>query len=184
MPGQKDPGIVATPYTMDDLKNVLVEVSGDRAFAMAFFANYIQGHEVADYGPLLARAGLVMRKRNPGAATVGPAQLTFSGGGARVAEAVIIDSPLYKAGIDRDDLIVSIAGTTVTTQDAFDQVLRQQQPGGKVAIRFVRRSGERVNGTLVLDEDANVEIVPIEQGGGTLNEAQKRFRDDWLGSKQ
>ena len=183
-PGQKDPGMVATPYTMDDLKNVLVEVSGDRAFAMAFFANYIQGHEVADYGALLARAGMILRKRNPGTATLGPAPLTFSGGGARVAEAVTIDSPLYKAGIDRDDLIVSLAGTPMTTQDTLNQVLGQQQAGAKVPIRFVRRSGETVNGAIVLDEDANVEIVPIEQTGGTLTDAQKRFRDDWLASKQ
>jgi predicted metalloprotease with PDZ domain len=183
-PGQKDPGMVATPYTMDDLKNVLVEVSGDRAFAMAFFASYIQGHDVADYGALLARAGMVLRKRNPGTATLGPAQLSFSGGGARVGGAVTIDSPLYKTGIDRDDLIVSIARTPVTTQDALNQVLGQQQPGAKLPIRFVRRSGETVNGSIVLDEDPNVEIVPIERTGGSLTDAQKRFRDDWLGSKQ
>ena len=97
---------------------------------------------------------------------------------------ITIDSPLYKAGIDRDDLIVSIAGTRVTTQDALNQVLGQQQPGAKLPIRFVRRSGETVNGSIVLDEDPNVEIVPIEQTGGVLTEVQKRFRDDWLGSKQ
>jgi predicted metalloprotease with PDZ domain len=183
-PGQKEPGMVATPYTMDDLKNVLGEVSGDRAFAMAFFANYVQGHDVADYGSLLARAGLTLRKRNPGAVTLGSTPLTFSGGGARVAGAVIVDAPLYKAGIDRDDLIVSLGGTPVTTEDTLNQVLGQQQPGAKLAIRFVRRSGETVNGTIVLDEDASIEIVPIEQAGGVLTDAQKQFRNDWLGSKQ
>lgn len=176
--------MVATPYTMDDLKNVLAEVSGDRAFAMAFFSNYVQGHEAADYGALLARAGLTLRKRNPGTATLGSTALTFSGGGARVSGAVIIDSPLYKAGIDRDDLIVSIAGTPVTTEDTINQLLGQQQPGAKLPIRFVRRSGGTVNGTIVPEEDDNIEIVPVEQAGGTLTDAQKRFRDDWLGSKQ
>ena len=34
------------------------------AFARDFFARYIQGHEVADYARLLARAGFVVRKRN------------------------------------------------------------------------------------------------------------------------
>ena len=183
-PGQKEPGMVATPYTMDDLKNVLAEVSGDRAFAMAFFSNYVQGHEAADYGALLARAGLTLRKRNPGTATLGSTALTFSGGGARVEGAVIIDSPLYKAGIDRDDLIVSIAGTPVTTQDTINQLLSQQQPGAKLPIRFVRRSGETVNGTIVPEEDESIEIVPVEQAGGTLTDAQKRFRADWLGSRQ
>ena len=183
-PGQKEPGMVATPYTMDDLEMVLGEVSGDRAFALAFFSSYIQGHDVANYAALLGRAGLVLRGKNPGAAWIGSTGLTFSGGGARIAAAVDIDSPLYKAGLDRDDLIVSIAGTPVTTQDAFNQVLGQQQPGGKVPIRFVRRSGETVNGTITIEQDPTLEIVTIEQNGGTLTEAQKRFRDEWLGSKQ
>jgi predicted metalloprotease with PDZ domain len=182
-PGQKEPGMVATPYTMDDLKTVLGEVSGDRAFAMAFFSSYIQGHDVPDYAALLGRAGLVLRKKNPGAAWLGATALTFSGGGARVADAVVIDSPLYKAGLDRDDLIVSIAGTPVTTEDTFNHVLGQRQPGAQVPVRFVRRSGETVNGTLVIEEDPTLEIVPIAQSGGTATEAQAQFFFEWLGSK-
>ena len=32
-PGQKTPGMVATPYTIADLQTVLAEVSGDKRFA-------------------------------------------------------------------------------------------------------------------------------------------------------
>jgi predicted metalloprotease with PDZ domain len=183
-PGQKEPGLVATPYTMDDLEAVLGEVSGDRAFAQTFFAGYIRGHDVADYAALLARAGLTLRKKNPGAASIGSAPLTFSGGGARVADVVIMDSPLYNAGIDRDDLIVSIGGTPVTTQDTLNQILGQQPPGATLPVRFVRRSGETVNAKIVLVEDPTLEIVPVERTGGALTEAQKRFRQEWMGSKQ
>src|SRR4029453_5787286 len=62
-PGQKVPGMVATPYTMDDLKAVLAEVSGDRAFADGYFSRFIQGHEVVDYGAPLAPAGFAMATR-------------------------------------------------------------------------------------------------------------------------
>ena len=41
----------------------------------------------------------------------------------------------------------------------------------------MRRGGETLNGTLVLEEDPRVEIVPVEQAGGTLTDAQKQFRD-------
>ena len=107
--------MVATPYTMDDLKAVLAEVSGDRAFADGYFSRYIQGHEVVDYGALLSRAGLVMRKRETGAVLVG-ANLTFGSGGARVTGAALFGSALYKAGLDRDDLIVSIGGVTLSSR--------------------------------------------------------------------
>jgi hypothetical protein len=53
-----------------------------------------------------------------------------------------------------------------------------------VPLRFVRRSGETVNGTLVLDEDPRIEIVPLEKIGGILNDDQKRFRESWLSSQQ
>jgi len=176
---------VATPYTTDDLKTVLAEVSGDRQFAHDFFARFIQGHDVIDYATPLSKAGLVLRKRAAGTAFfAGMQQLNFTGGGgARVTSQVLFDSPLYKAGVERDDLIVSIDGVNLTSQGALDEVLRKHKPGDQVALRFVRRDGETVNGTLVLEENPRVEIVPIEQAGGTLSAEQERFRDDWLGSR-
>ena len=51
-------GAVARPYTLPDLRRVLADVSGDRAFADEFFDRFVQGREVVDYAPLLARAGL------------------------------------------------------------------------------------------------------------------------------
>ena len=180
-PGQKVPGMVATPYTMDDLKSVLAEVSGDRAFAEMYFSCFIQGHDVVDYAELLARAGLVLRKHG-GVGLVG-GSVTISSAGGRVAAPAQADSPVYRAGLDRDDLIVSIDGIPLTSQEAFAQVLRKHKPGEEVPIRFVRRSGETVNGTLTLQPDPRYEIVPLEQAGETPTEAQKKFRDDWLGSK-
>jgi predicted metalloprotease with PDZ domain len=185
-PGQKTPGMVATPYTTDDLKAVLAEVSGDPRFAQTFFARYIQGHDVVDYGPLLARAGLTLKKRNPGAAFfTGSPQLTFEGGGgARVTAQVPFDSWMYKAGIERDDLIISIDDVKLTTAAALEELLGRHKPGDQVRIRFVRRGGETLNGILVLEEDPRIELVPVEQSGDTLTAAQKQFREQWLGSRQ
>ncbi|MGH9348221.1 MAG: M61 family metallopeptidase, partial [Vicinamibacterales bacterium] len=69
--GERVPGHVEKPYTVADLETVLASVSGDPAFAREFFARYIQGHEVVDYARLLARAGLLARRRSPGAASAG-----------------------------------------------------------------------------------------------------------------
>ena len=38
-PGQKEPGKVATPYTIDGLKEKLAKVAGDRGFANDFFCS-------------------------------------------------------------------------------------------------------------------------------------------------
>jgi predicted metalloprotease with PDZ domain len=182
-PGQKTPGMVATPYTIADLQTVLAEVSGDKRFAETFFTEFIQGRNVVNYAPLLARAGLVLRTRAAGRAFLGAA-LSFQAGGARVMAAVPFGSAFYRAGVDRDDLVVSIDGQAATTQDAVNQVLAKHEPGDQVPIRFVRRGGETVDATLTLEEDKRFEIVPIEQTpGGTLTAEQKQYRDAWLSTR-
>jgi predicted metalloprotease with PDZ domain len=183
-PGQKEPGLVATPYTMIDLQQVLGEVSGDKAFAEAFFSRYVRGHDVLDYAPLLARAGLMLRPQAPGAAYFrGALELSFDAGGARVTTPAIFDSALYRSGVERDDLIVSIDGIALDSREALQRVLGKHKPGDQVPMRYVRRSGEPVNTTLTLQADLRKEIVTIESTGGTLTGEQKRFREAWLGSR-
>lgn len=182
--GQKAPGLVATPYTMDDLKTVLAEVSGNRKFVDTFFSSYIQGHDVVDFAPLLERAGLLLRKRNAGRAYLGTGAFNFQGGGARLSSLAPFGSPLYQAGIERDDLIVAIDGAAVTTQEALTQAVAKHAPGAQVPIRFVRRSGETVNTTITLIEDPRLEIVPVEQvPGGQLSAGQQQFREAWLSAR-
>jgi predicted metalloprotease with PDZ domain len=147
-PGQKVPGLVATPYTMDGLKETLATVSGDRAFAQEFFTRYIEGRELMDCAKLLGRAGLVVRKPSAGRAWIGAARLQLSGGAARVAAVVPLASPLYNAGVEQDDQIVSLDGSELSSPSALEQVLVRHKPGETIPIRYVRRSGEMVNGAV------------------------------------
>lgn len=183
-PGQAAPGLVATPYTTDDLKARLGEISGSRAFADEFFAKYIQGHEVVDYGKLLARAGFVVQPRGGGKAIVHGAQLQFGAdGGARVQGLVVMGSPLDKAGVAQDDRLLRLDGVSLSSETALDEVLSRHKPGDEVPLHIVRRSGEAVETRLTLVADPRIDIVPIEATGGTLTADQKAYRDKWLGSK-
>ena len=184
-PGQKEPGKVSTAYSVDGLKETLATVSGDRSFANDFFSKFVEGRQLVDYTALLARAGLVMRKSAPGRPFAGQVQLTAGGGVAlRVAGLVPWESPLYKAGVAQDDQLVTLDGTALTSMANWDEALKRHKPGDRVPLRFVRRSGEIVNTTLVLDEDPRIEIVPAEKTGGILTDDQKRFRESWLSSQQ
>src|SRR3546814_3597286 len=55
----------AKPYTPEDLQAGLAELTGDPAFAKAFFDASIRGSALPDFAPLLAQAGLVLRAANP-----------------------------------------------------------------------------------------------------------------------
>jgi predicted metalloprotease with PDZ domain len=183
-PGQKEPGTVSTPYTIDGLKETLAKVSGDRGFANDFFTKYVEGRELVDYAPLLARAGLVLRKRAAGQAFAGQVALQAGGSALRVGGLVPWDSPLYKTGVAQDDQLVNLGGVALTSVADFESALARHKPGDRVALRYVRRDGEVVAGTITLEEDPTVEIVLVEKSGGTLTDDQRRFRESWLNSQR
>ena len=183
-PGQKTPGKVSTPYTIDGLKESLAKVAGDRGYANDFFVKYVEGRELVDYTRLLGRAGMVLRKRAAGKAFAGQVQLQGGGSALRVSGLVPWESPLYQAGVAQDDQLASLGGVDLTSMAAFEAALSKQKPGAAVPLRFIRRSGEVVNGTITLVEDPRIEIVPVEKTGGTLTDDQKRFRESWLSSQR
>jgi predicted metalloprotease with PDZ domain len=180
-PGIRVPGYVDTPYTLADLKSVLAAVSGDATFANDFFTRYIEGHDVADYQRLLARAGLILRPIAPGRAFAGVFPLRDAPRGVRIADLVPAGSPAYAAGLERDDVIVSIGGSRVNRADEVDRAITSRKPGDAVAVTFERR-GQAVSSTIRLIEDPRRELVLAEQAGQALTEAQRRFRDAWLSS--
>jgi predicted metalloprotease with PDZ domain len=180
-PGTKTPGHVETPYTMDGLKSVLAAVAGDAAFANDFFARFIQGREVADYARLLARAGLLLRPRAAGRATAGPLRTQDTQTGARVISDILFGTPAYHAGLERDDIIVSLGGARVASAADVDRAMMTRKPGDSLQVVYDRR-GERITAVLKLVEDSGLEVVPAEEAGQTLSEAQRKFREAWLSS--
>jgi predicted metalloprotease with PDZ domain len=176
-------GFVAAPYTLRDARLLLGEISGDETFADQFFDRFIEGREVVDYAPLLQRAGLVLRKRNRGRAWLGDVRLSLAGSSARLAEPAPVGSPLYRAGLDRDDEILTIDGEAISSLSHLDIVLQRHRPGDTVPIVFARRDG-RMSGSVTLEEDPRIEIVPVERTGRALSATERAFRDAWLKSRQ
>jgi predicted metalloprotease with PDZ domain len=176
-PGGAREGYVDHPYTIADAEATLAEVSADRAFASDFFSRYIQGHDVADYGRLLLRAGFTLRKRNAGRAWLGDLRLE-SRNGARVANLTAPTWPIYRAGVDQDDEIQQIGGQRVTDDNDVAVVLQRHRPGDQVTIVFKDRTGTPRTATVTLGEDPHIEVAVSEP-----TPAQRAFRDRWLGSR-
>jgi predicted metalloprotease with PDZ domain len=179
-PGGPQPGLVGKPYSVTDVRDRLADVSGDAAFASDFVRRYVTGREVVDYARLLARAGVVLQKRNPGRAWMG--DLRFAQQSTTIAELVAPGTPAYAAGIEQDDSITAIDGKDVTSVQQIQDALRAHKPGDRIRITFTRRSGA-VTSDLTLQDDPEVNAVLTENAGGTLTAEQKAFRDSWLGSQ-
>ena len=180
-PGGAREGYVDRPYTIDDAEATLAAVSEDRAFARDFFARFVRGHDAADYARLLARSGFSLRQRSPGRAWLGDVRLDTRRG-MRVANLVAPTWPLYASGIDQDDELRQVDGQRITSDADLMAVLQRHRPGDAISIVYVNRTGTPRTVTVTLAEDPHVEVVPLE--GGKLTEAQRLFREQWLGPKE
>lgn len=167
-------------YTPDDLRAGLAEVTGDPAFAQAFFDASVQRSEMPDLAPLLAQAGVVMKPRNPTGAWAGPARLQIADAVVRLAGATAPNTPLYLAGLDGGDEIVRLGDTAIDSQANWDDALKALKPGDTVAITYIQRGAERT-AQLRLAADPAFELARIETMGGTATPAQLAFRAAWLG---
>ena len=171
----------AKPYTLTDLKAALARLTGDAAFANDFFSRYIEGREVVDYERLLARAGFHLRKRRPGKVWL-DAQFREQGGALTLGGPTLTTGPLYKAGLDRGDRILSFDGQPVTKPSDVQAVLDKHKPGDTVTVEFEQR-GVRKTAQLTFSEDPQIEVVAYENADRELTSEMKKLRAEWLGSQ-
>lgn len=168
---------VPRPYSVDDLERELGEYTGDAAWAGHFFARHVRSGDAPDYATLLGRAGIAVQPANPGAAWFGQAFLEFSERGGTITSYTQVGSPLYDAGLDRGDVITSIGGIALTSDEAWGGVKAARQPGATAPITWLRHGVEHA-GTIRYDADPRVVTVPMENP----TPAQLAFRQEWLRS--
>ena len=186
-------GYVERPYTIPDLQNVLAKLTKKPSFAAEFFSNYIYGFEKNNYQPLLDKAGLVLRRAQPGKAWAG--QLGSAGGRGRSGQArstenagllitnsTTMGTPLYKAGLDAGDILLTADGTAIQDAQTITDLLSNKKIGDKLAITYKNRTGTHET-TVVLEENPAYEVVKYETAGKELSAAQKEFRNKWLSTK-
>jgi predicted metalloprotease with PDZ domain len=179
-PGGTREGYVDRPYTIDDAERRLAEVSGDASFAHDFFAKYIHGLEVPDFAKLVQPAGFVIRRVSAGRAWWGDVRIDPRSG-ARIASPPLSNTPAYKAGLDVDDVVRQLDGTRVTSSEEIAAVLRRHKPGDTISVEFADRAGVVTQAKVVLAEDPQTELIPVESIGSALTPSQRAFRRAWLG---
>ena len=182
-PGGPAEGVVGHPYTMQDARNCLAEVSGDRAFADDFFDRYIQGRDVVDYETLLGKGGAAVEKTESEARVDWTAAAEFrSRRRPRVSSPTIEGTPAYAAGLDQDDEVVMLDGEALTSAARVDEILQRHKPGDALRAR-IRRNGAPLDLVITTQEDPRLELVPTEVNR-PLTPSERALRDAWLRSKQ
>lgn len=166
------------PYTVRDLETALAEYAGSRAFAEDFFSRHIEGKELPDMQQLLGEMGLNLEQPAEQQASLGLANWQEQGGRLVLGSYAFKGTPLYQAGLEKDDVLLDFDGQPLSTKAALDSLLANRKPGDEVSLRYVRLGRER---------EQNVQL--IANPSLRVNTAQKpskqaiRMRQDWLNSK-
>lgn len=185
-------GKVQKPYTMADLQKILSKLTNPK-FADDFFARYINGIEKNDYTALLAKAGLLLQKAQPGKAWAGPLEegdyrgrsgmaRGASGDGLLIRTSTLMGSPIYKAGLDAGDIILKADGQEINDEQSFNNIVAAKNIGDKIIVDYKNRTGTH-QATVTLEENPYLEVVTFEKAGRTLSTDQRAFRSNWLSSK-
>lgn len=172
-------GVDEKPYSPADIEAALAEVTGDPAFARDWFARTIEGSDLPDFAPLLEQAGIVIRPSNPMAAWAGSVRFPATGAPI-IPGALAPGTPLYEAGLDRGDQLVSVGGKAIAGPADWTAAVAAARPGDAVEIRFLQRGVEKTT-TLTFAADPSFALMRGEAGGGAITPEQQAFRDAWLG---
>ncbi|MDB5130878.1 MAG: glycyl aminopeptidase [Mucilaginibacter sp.] len=186
-------GKVMKPYTIPDLQTDLAKLTKNPKFAADFFNRYIYGIEKNNYEALLAKAGLLLRKVQPGKAWAGPlstmpgrgrsGQVRTNGAeGLPIQSSTIMGTPVYKAGLDAGDVILKADGKAIKDAQAFNDIVDGKKPGDKIAVSYRNRTGDHET-IIILEENPYLEVVTNEKAGKDLSKDQETFRNNWLSSK-
>jgi len=174
-------GKTENPYVIDDLRQMLEVVSGDKIFAADFFNKYVNGHASFDYAPLFKKAGMILKKEFEGQAWIGNPRFKENSE-LVIAGNTITNTPLYDAGIDIDDSIVKLDGRPVKTEDELKAVLASHKPGDEISIEYVHREKASL-AMMKLVENPRLIVLTNEKLNLPVTREMQDFRKLWLDSK-
>ena len=138
------------PYTVRDLESVLAEYAGDE-FAGDFFKKYIYDSKIPDYTALFKNFGVKFELANPGMPSLGTS-IYIADGVGKLRSNAIKGTPIYEAGIQQTDDILSIDGRALQSVANVNEIIASKKQGDVVEIVF-SRWGVRKSAKVALSQD-------------------------------
>ncbi|PWL31036.1 PDZ domain-containing protein [uncultured Roseivirga sp.] len=174
----KTQGKPEIPYSVRDLQARLAEYAGD-SFANEFFSQHIFKSEMPDYEDLFKKMGVVFQNPNAGAPTLN-AFVRVREGVGQLAQNAIVGTPLYEAGIEKEDEILSINGTALSTFQgrSVDELIANKKPGDVIEVE-IDRWGTKMTKKVTIAETQNMR----SSWDANANATAKKRREEWLKAK-
>ena len=170
-------GKTEVPYTVKDLQVALAEYAG-KEFADNYFENYIFDSKLPDYKSLFAKVGVNLELAEPNKASLGET-IRKRNDEWRMTSNATVGSPIYKAGIESEDVFISIAGTDLNSVENVDEILANHKPGDVIKV-VIERWGQEKTFDVTLEASKRLQTTLDENAG--RKEVERR--NAWLGGEE
>lgn len=170
-------GKTEVPYTVKDLQVALAEYAG-KEFADNYFENYIFDSKLPDYKSLFAKVGVKLELAEPNKASLGETIRKRNDEWRMISNATV-GSPIYKAGIESEDVFISIAGTDLNSVENVDEILANHKPGDVIKV-VIERWGQEKSFDVTLEASKTLQTTIDENAG----RKEMERRNAWLGLKK
>ncbi|WP_340199583.1 M61 family metallopeptidase [Ascidiimonas sp. W6] len=165
-------------YTIKDLQNTLNEYAGSE-FGNHFFESYIFQSNMPDYTNLFQSVGVVLTMNNTPFWGFEVADVEEE---IMISQNTKINTPAYKAGLEKGDIVLGINETFVENSAALAMLLDSYKVGDTISVNFIRNGTKRAV-KLQLAQNPAYQIYSIEKEGKTLTRQQQEARAAWLDAK-
>ena len=172
-------GSTGQPYSFQDVQQTLVDVTEDPWFAQSFFERYVYNKRAPYVGKLLSRYGFILRSTFRNKRFTG-GTLEETADGLLVSAVPIEGSPFWNAGIDFGDLVLSVNGTAITTDEQWEDLLLNSTVGQPWEVVFISQD-KVLKRRVDYSPDQTVEVLTLEETGEMPNEEVLIERQKWLG---
>jgi len=132
-------GKVGRPYTEQDLQQALAELTANPDFAKNFFNHYVNGQQLPDFEALFAAMGLELAAAKPTQAFLTAATLVEQDKALKVDSNTLIGTPLYQAGVDKGDVLLTLGRYKLSSKAQWDKALARHQAGESAELSFRSR---------------------------------------------
>jgi predicted metalloprotease with PDZ domain len=166
-------------YSVNDLRNTLNEYAGGR-FGNDFFGRYILKSGMPDFEMLFYTVGIVLEREETKAYWGFDAENVENH--LVISKNTKINSPAYKAGLEKGDIILAVDNKNVFTTDMLKKILTPYKPGDSIAIK-INRNGVEKTVNLIFESDPSWYLYPIEKATKSLSGAMRKKRNSWLNPK-
>src|SRR3546814_20894285 len=112
---------------------------------------------------------LVLRAANPQHGWLGASRVASADGTLTLDQIPLPDSPLYKAGIDKGDVLVSLDGASLASTDAWNTALAALKPGQNARHGYRNRASDHT-ATPKADDDTTLRQQGVGAERGRLGQ--------------